>query len=412
MRILFLAPQPFFQERGTPIAVRLALKVLSERKSDSIELLTFTEGQDVSIENVTIHRIWSPNFLLGVRPGFSVKKLVCDVIFFTYALSMIVKSKFTGQQFALVHAVEESVFMALVFRILFGIPYIYDMDSSLAMQLTEKLPYLRIFKPFFEWLESCAIRYSLSVIPVCDALAVIAQNKSATHVQVLPDISLTADQDYGSDDKAASEQKMICPDLRKEAGISSSDNVILYVGNLEHYQGVGLLIRGFAKVAHNFPSWHLIIIGGAQKHLELNKDEVSKLGLGERIHLLGPRPVSQLSLYLKQASILASPRTLGNNTPMKIYSYMHSGVPIIATDLPTHTQVLNSEMASLVMPDVDSFAAGLSNLIASEDLRSRLAKRAFQEAEKKYTFPVFRNTLLEIYTRVAQQIDSISKRIS
>lgn len=407
MRILFLAPQPFFQERGTPIAVRLALKVLSERKGDSIELLTFAEGQDVSIRNVNINRIWSPKFLYGVRPGFSVKKLVCDFIFFFHALGMIVKSYFSGEKFALVHAVEESVFMALFFRVLFRIPYIYDMDSSLAMQLTEKLPCLRIFKSFFEWLESCAIRLSLSVIPVCDALAVIAQNKSAVHVQVLPDISLTADQDYGTKEDAASESEGAVPNLRKEAGLIDSSPVILYVGNLEHYQGVDLLIKSFAKLSSSFSDWHLIIIGGSPKHLESYKEQVTLSNLNGKIHLLGPRPVSQLSLYLKQANVLASPRTLGNNTPMKIYSYMHSGVAIIATDLPTHTQVLTSEMACLVKPDLNSFAKGLSELIGSEDMRARLAQRAFQEAEQKYTFPVFKKTLLEIYARVAERITAL-----
>ena len=50
------------------------------------------------------------------------------------------------KKYNLVHAVEESVFMALLLKLLFQIPYLYDMDSSLAQQMVEKYPFLSRFK--------------------------------------------------------------------------------------------------------------------------------------------------------------------------------------------------------------------------------------------------------------------------
>ena len=52
--------------------------------------------------------------------------------------------------------------------------------------------------------------------------------------------------------------------------------------------------------------------------------------------------------------ILVSPRIRGTNTPLKIYSYLRSGKPIVATDLLTHTQVLSPDVARLVAPDADA----------------------------------------------------------
>ncbi len=57
-----------------------------------------------------------------------------------------------------------------------------------------------------------------------------------------------------------------------------------------------------------------------------------------------------------QADILVSPRIKGTNTPMKIYSYLQSGKPILATDMPTHTQVLSRTTAMLADPSPDKFA--------------------------------------------------------
>jgi len=49
MRILFLAPHPFYQDRGTPIAVNLMLQALSER-GEEVDVLTYHEGRNVSYE--------------------------------------------------------------------------------------------------------------------------------------------------------------------------------------------------------------------------------------------------------------------------------------------------------------------------------------------------------------------------
>ena len=96
-----------------------------------------------------------------------------------------------------------------------------------------------------------------------------------------------------------------------------------------------------------------------------------------------PRPLSDLSVYLLQANILASPRIQGNNTPMKIYSYLHSGIAIIATNLPTHTQVLNSDVSELAQPEKKDFSEKLLKLIQDQEYREQLGQRANKLAERK-----------------------------
>ena len=54
--MLVLAPHPFYQERGTPIAVDMLVSALSKR-GDTVDILTFHEGQDRDYENVRILRI-------------------------------------------------------------------------------------------------------------------------------------------------------------------------------------------------------------------------------------------------------------------------------------------------------------------------------------------------------------------
>jgi glycosyltransferase involved in cell wall biosynthesis len=107
--------------------------------------------------------------------------------------------------------------------------------------------------------------------------------------------------------------------------------------------------------------------------------------------------VSDLGFYLAQADILVSPRLRGNNTPMKLYSYLHSGKALVATDLPTHTQVLDRHVAILVEPSPTAFAQGLLGLVRSPGQRSRLGTAGKRLVEEHYSYAAFRTQLDGLY---------------
>ncbi len=384
-KLLFLAPHPFYQDRGTPIAVRLALTVLAKRGGDIIDVLTYPEGEKIEIRGVKIHRISTPSWLYGIRPGISLKKVLCDLVFLFKTLRMVHSTK--SNPYHIIHAVEESVFIACLIKAIYKIPFVYDMDSSLAMQLTEKWTLLKPFQPFFDWFEKFAISQSCAVVPVCDSLAAIAVKHGSKNTQTLYDISLL--------DKSNSSGAV--ENIRSTLNIPINAQVVLYIGNLESYQGIDLLIESFAGIANDTPAAHLVIIGGSANHIAHYRSRVDALELNTRVHLAGPRPVQGLNDYLSQATLLVSPRILGNNTPMKIYSYLHSMIPVLATDLPTHTQVLDASIAALASPTPTSFGAEMRSLLTDSDRRLRLAAQAFKRAEELYTFPVFERKLNDLY---------------
>ena len=187
MKVLVLAPHPFYQERGSPIALNAVLGVLSER-GDQIDLVVYHEGKEVHHDNVIIHRIPSIPFANRIRPGFSWKKVVCDVFLFFTALRLVLK-----KHYHVVHAVEESVFIALMLKWCFKIPYIYDMDSSLPQQLAERYPFLRAFLGFFNFFEGLAVRNAIAVVPVCTALADSIDRYNPNKVVILQDVSFLKD---------------------------------------------------------------------------------------------------------------------------------------------------------------------------------------------------------------------------
>ena len=381
MKILFLAPQPFFQERGTPIAVNLLLRVLSER-GEEIDLVTYHVGEDVEYENVSIHRISNIPFIRTISPGFSFQKLICDFFLFWKAAALL--SKFPYQ---VIHAVEESAFMAFVFKKIWSIDYIYDMDSHLSAQLLDKYPSLRSLKRFFTYLENKVIRDAMLILPVNQGLVEGFEDLDFNKVIELHDVSLLQNG-------------------AREAGISIRDEMdvagtlVMYVGNLEKYQGIDLLLESFAHIAEKTNDISLAIIGGKSEDIQKYKKVSVELGISSLVRFFGPRPMRNLADYLSEADILVSPRISGANTPMKIYSFLESGKPIVATNLSTHTQVLNDQVAVLADPIPREFAKGVLLVAEDTELRERIGENGKRMAQEKYTLDEFQTSVNQIYDSI------------
>ena len=133
------------------------------------------------------------------------------------------------------------------------------------------------------------------------------------------------------------------------------------------------------------------------------------MGLKDKVQFLGPRPVSDLGGYLAQADVLVSPRLMGNNTPMKIYSYLDSGVPILATRLPTHTQVLDDSIACLAPPVPAEFGKAMAQLAMDRPRRHGLAVRARERVKRDFTPEAMRRKLREFYESIGTLVTAAGR---
>lgn len=375
MKILLLAPHPFFQQRGTPIAEKMILEVLAGHGHE-IDVLTFPEGEDVDVPGCRIRRIARLPFARGIQPGFSFRKLASDAVMLLASLRMARRGGYD-----VIHAVEESAFMALVARRMFGVPYVYDMDSGLARQMTDKFAFLGRVRGVLERFERAAIRGSVATLAVCRSLEDQARAcRPDGLIARIEDVSLLEGGEGEADDVP-------------------EGPVAMYVGNLQRYQGIDLLLESFRHTLRQVPDAKLVVIGGDEESLRACRARAMK-----NVYFLGPRPVERLGAYLRRATVLVSPRTTGENTPMKVYSYLDSGRPVLATRLPTHTQVLTDDIACLADPDPIAMGQALADLLRDAGLRERLAGAAKGFARRELTREAFERKLLRFYDSVEERI--------
>ena len=384
MKVLVLAPHPFFVNRGTPIDVLLVLWALSSRDDVEVDCIVYPEGKDIDLPHVTLHRLPLFKGIKGTRPGFSLSKILLDVVMLFYAWKMV-----HANRYDVIHAGEESVFIAMLMKLFYKIPYIYDLDSSIAQQMVEKHSILHFLAPLFNWAETRAIQGAVATAPVCHALADLCRKNGARKIVTLHDISQLKNPNLPRKGR-----------LNEEIGTDGL--VLLYCGNLEEYQGVGLLIDSFAHVVEKNDDIQLVIIGGIPEDIEQYKERASKLGMDGRVHFLGPRPFDQLEEYLAEADILTAPRIRGVNTPMKIFPYMHSGKPVLLTKLPTHTQIVSDNEAYLAPPEPEPFARGILELAENPALRARLGQNGRKFVEKNHVDTAHKKRVDQLYDWMKQ----------
>lgn len=104
--------------------------------------------------------------------------------------------------------------------------------------------------------------------------------------------------------------------------------------------------------------------------------------------------------------MIVSPRSSGTNSPLKLYGYMRSGRPLVATDLYTHTQVLNREVALLVPPTPEGLADGMQRLIEDPVFAAKLGAAAARRANEEFSDRVYIDKVTSFYDDVIARCSS------
>ncbi len=386
MKILMLAPEPFFQPRGTPISVFFRLKALTDM-GHSVDLVTYPLGQDIPCPGLTITRV--PNFLgfRKIKIGPSPAKLPLDALMVGWAFA-----KLARRRYDLIFSHEEAGFFGLVLARLFFTPHLYDMHSSLPQQLENfNFSHNSALKAVFTALENFVLRGSRSVIVICrdlfDYVKGLGYGDKAVFLENILDFN-DFDAHPPSPEEIAGLRRKITP---------RGEKIVLYSGNFEPYQGVPLLVEAFGKMKERAI---LLIVGGSAADHASVKKRAAELGFADRFVLVEKVPPQRVPLYIKCSDVLVSPRASGTNTPLKIYAYLKAGKPVVATNLWTNTQVLTEDIAVLSPPEPEKFGAALDFAVSSEEAKRR-ARAGAELAAREYTYTHYREKITEAITKAA-----------
>jgi glycosyltransferase involved in cell wall biosynthesis len=179
--------------------------------------------------------------------------------------------------------------------------------------------------------------------------------------------------------------------------------VILYAGTFEAYQGLELLVEAAPRVLRARPATIFLCVGGKEAQIAALQRQAAANGSEQGFVFPGEVAPEALESHFVLADVLVSLRVSGTNTPLKIYSYLRSGVPILATNVRSHTQVLSPEVALLVEPQADAIAGGIVRLLDDQDLARRLSQNARKLTQEVFSAEAYYAKVAEVYAFLETQ---------
>lgn len=386
LRILMVAPQPFFRARGTPFSVLHRIRALGEA-GHRVDLVTYPFGEDVELPGLQIIRSPRPPLIHDVKIGPSLAKLILDLpLYFT------TRRLLRENHYDILHSHEEAAFFAVDLARRHGLKHIYDMHSSLPQQLrTFKSFDLKPIRWVFETLENRVLETCDGVITICADLEDVALARCGDTPHAMIENTGDDTKIFGRGDE----------NPRQELGLEDRQ-IILYTGTFETYQGLDLLLAAMTRLADTHPRAHLVMVGGRPPQVTHYQEMARNLGIEQRVSFVGMVNPLRIPAFLDCADVIASPRSRGTNTPLKIYGYMRAQRPLVATNLHTHTQTLDDSMACLVPATPEGLSEGIARVLDDPDYARQLADGALNRAEESYSDAGYLRKVHDLYRAVLE----------
>jgi len=162
---------------------------------------------------------------------------------------------------------------------------------------------------------------------------------------------------------------------------------VVYTGSLFLWKGVNTLIDSLSYLPNNIK---LIFIGGSAQYLVDFKKYVKDSGQKNRVTIVPHIPKKDLLQYIEIADVLVLPNSAKDKmslytSPIKLFEYMASKRPIVASDLPSIKEVLiHQKNAILFNVDSEEDLAKKIQSVIIQDCNN-LVESAYEDA-KKYTW--------------------------
>lgn len=174
--------------------------------------------------------------------------------------------------------------------------------------------------------------------------------------------------------------KTLKGDARKKLGLSVTAKIAVYTGHLYGWKGVDTLALAAQKLPEDFK---VIFVGGTDKDVSAFKEKYAK---ENKISIVGFRPHEEMPLWQKAADVLVLPNTAKEKisayytSPMKLYEYMASRRPIVASDIPSIREIIDEKSAFLVNPDdPTALARAIENAVSVPQIGENLAEEAYKK---------------------------------
>lgn len=355
-----------------------------------VDVVAYNTGRDV--QGVTVHRTLP-------FPGYSATKIGPSLSRLPLWILLLIKTFIVARRTRpdILHGhLHEGALIALIVSRLTGIPWVFDFQGSLTLEMAEKgamrhgsLPFR--FISFFEgFIDRRA--------PLTLVKSQIMQNDLTTRFCVEPRrirrVMDGADPDRFSPRDAN-------PALRHSLGIASDAVVLCYLGLLNVQQGTERMLSAIAEVVRSRPDVHLLVIGYPTERWVERAEE---LGIERNVTFTGQVDHDRAPDYLALAKLALAPKVSETEGNVKIYDYMSMELPVVAIETIGNRELLGDDGYYVARHDPADFAAGIVAALGDRGAWPAIGSRMRRRIVEELSWDAVATRLVDAYEAIAPGI--------
>ena len=307
MKVLIIAPTPYFSDRGCHVRIYEEAAAL-KRLGHEVLICTYHLGRNFGSFN--IWRTPQIPWYKKTAAGASWHKFYLDLFLLELSAKAVLEFKPD-----IIHAhLHEGAFIALLLRSIFKKPVLFDYQGSLSSESVDhhfvgpKNPLLKLAK-FVEHKVDSGADFLITSAP---------RDLKVSHKETVFD---------GVDILSFK------PDSSKHR-----PQTLVYLGLLGQYQGTDLLLEAFSEVLMEFPTARLLIRGFPK--IDSYQEKAKALGISENTEIAGAVDYVKAAEFLNTGAVAVAPKISTTEANQKILAYMACGLPVVAFDTRINRQML------------------------------------------------------------------------
>lgn len=384
-RVLVLAPTPFFADRGCHV------RILEEARAAmacgvELRLVTYHIGRDVP--GIPTERIPGFSWYKKLEAGPSWVKPFLDVqlLFRAWKVARAFKPH-------VIHAhLHEGAFFGAFLKMLLRIPMLFDCQGSLTAEITDhgfvKPGSLlqRFFATLERWINRSSDFIVTSASPTVELLLKDGVPKERVRALIDGvDTGVFAPQCKGA--------------IRARLGLPEKRPVVAYLGLLNSYQGIDLLLEAAAYLKGQGAKIHYLIMGFPDAPY---REKAEAMGIADIVTFTGRIPYDEAPLYLSAGDLAVSPKVSLTEANGKLFNYIACGLPTVVFDTPVNREILGDAALYAKFGDAVDLAGAIGRLAGDSELREEIGAEGRERAVNLHSWQARGDELASIYRQLAK----------
>lgn len=384
LKILMLAPTPYFADRGCHVRIFEEARALTEL-GHAVRIVTYHLGRDMP--GIPTDRIVSVPWYRKLAAGPSWHKPYLDILLFFKALAV-------GRRFRpdLIHAhLHEGAFVGVFLKRLLGVPLLFDCQGSLTGEIVDhgfvrqgSLP-ARLFGVLERFINDRSDAIITSSGPGARELA---ENWGVAARKVLPLTDGVNTDEFRPLDRVDAKRRLQLPLDRP---------VVAFLGVMNRYQGVDLLLEVVKRLKERRVPVHFLLMGFPD---ERYRQMAGEFGVAELITFTGRIDYREAPFHLSAADVAVSPKISLTEANGKLFNYLACGLPTLVFDTPINREILGDAAVYARYPEAADFADKLETLLADQSLCRDLTVRGRERAVVEHSWQSRGERLVAQYQRM------------